>query len=375
MAIKINKKHGGKEFKTSFHFVGKVKPFRKFENGAPTPQPLFIEDETRTGKPQRRIQFVLETAKDNELKLENRAYIMDRAYAYNREENSTVSVKWEDRFDKEKLPNESYHLIDTDWDKLEKMAEVLQEGAFVEVRGEYEFDIFTNREGQEIKLTKRMVNSVFPVEEGQEIKHDRKVLVENYVTDFESEDFQEVNHNAIQLGINTVFQEEGEKDVKVNGYVLSYGKERSKPSYPELKVPYIAPPEGKVSLADAFLQLNKFDFVEAIGKDYNTVTYADVEVGDDEKNSFDPFAQVDESEKLAETKRVVSGTRKGIEITSIVNGSYVAEMLTEEEVAPPKPFTPSNNDLQTDKENPFAKTDNNSDGDPFNNSSDDDPFA
>ncbi|WP_405101656.1 hypothetical protein [Oceanobacillus sp. FSL H7-0719] len=373
MAVKINKKHGGKEFKSSFHFVGKVKPFRRYENGMQVPQPFFDETPTRTGKPQRRVQFVLETAKNNELKIEGRAYVQKLAYAYNREEGETVSVNWDDRFDKDKLPNEGYHFIDTDWDRLEKISELLEEGAFIEVRGEYEFDSFTNREGQEIKLVKRMISSAFPVEEGQEIKRNRKTVVENYVTDFESEDFEEVNHSSIQLGINTVFQEEGEKDVKINGYVLTYGKERSKPSYPELLVPYVEPPAGKVSLSDAFLQLSKFDFVEVIGKDFNTVTYADVEVTNEDDSSFDPFAQVDGAEKVVETKRAVSGTRKGIEILSIVDGSYVSEMLTEEEVKPLEQAVSVNDTSVDQKDNPFSNVDSNTnvDENPF----EDDPFA
>ena len=191
---------------------------------------------------------------------------------------------------------------------------------------------------------------------------------ESYTTDFESDDFQEVNHNSIQIGINTVYQEEGQKDVKINGYYLSYGKERSVPSYPELLVPYVEPSPGKVALSDAFLSLNKFDFVEVVGKDFNTVTYADVEV-DTKESAIDPFAQVSEEDKIAETKRVISGTRRGIEVTSIVNGSYMAEMLTEEEVKPPAPFVPVNNGSQSD--NPFVNT---ASQDPFDNVNSDDPF-
>lgn len=331
--IRLNKKHQGKEFNSFFHFVGQVKRHEKFSDGQMYVKDFFEENKTASGKPRRVLQFDLLTSKHNNLKIElngmerDVAYITSSSEKKNGNQNATVAIAWKDRFDKSKYPNDTYHLIDTEWDKVLLLAENLEEGQWVEVKGKYEFDSFTNDEGKTFLFVKRMVNSIEPVTNGQEIKLPEKKVV-NYVTDFESEEFKEVNYFNLQIGILSTYQDETTKNTKVNGVFLAYGKERSTPKDVELVVNYKEPEDGKKSLADAFSTLNRYDFVEVYGIDNNRPEFSEVE--EVETDEEDPFSDV--SETTTRTNFVISGNKRGLEITSVLKGSLMKGLLTEEEI-------------------------------------------
>jgi hypothetical protein len=371
--IKLNKKHGGKEFKSFFHYVGKVSPFYKREDGVAVKMPYVEQTETRTKKPRRVAQFTLETAKNNQLKVESAGMEQNGVYAYSRTEGNTAFVPWADRKDKSKLPNETYHIIEADWDKIEQYHKLLKDDAWVEVKGNFEFFSFINDEGQKITITKRFINSIEPVEDGQEIKVAGQKV--NYVTDFDSEDFVEVNHFDLQIGINSVYQENEGSDTKINAYFLDYGKTKSEPYQIELKVPYFEPEEGNISLANAFTKLNRFDFVQVTGRDSNRAITSEVPVA--EEKDDDPFSQVGSESKANETREAITGRERSLEVLAIVSGTWRKALLTEEDVKveePKKNFNPLAEENAND-EDPFSNTGNSSNSsdskDPFEN----DPFA
>lgn len=167
--IKINKKHEGKEFSNNFHFVGLVKPVRKKDTDSDNwyDVEIFDTNQTQTGKARRVLQFNIETAYKNELKVELAGMEMENAYAYSSTHKNTVKLNWTDRFDKSKYPDETYHLIDTDWDKTEKLAKVIKKDMWVEVKGKYEFNTFINDEGEEISTVKRIIEYVIPLKNGE----------------------------------------------------------------------------------------------------------------------------------------------------------------------------------------------------------------
>jgi hypothetical protein len=326
-SVKINKKHGGKEFYNYFRFIGQVKKFKKKEDDNWVEQPFFEQGITKTNKARRVLQFVIETAKGNELKIENNGMERDFAYAYSSTEKKSHRLNWSDRNDKNKYPNETYHLLPPEWDLVEQLALTLSEGSWVEVKGKYEFDTMTGENSQEINLVKRMVTEINPIVDGQEVRVGQDKF--NYVTDFNSSDFKEVNTFRMQIGIRSTYQNESDKNTKVNGVYLAYGKECSAPKNVDLMVFYSEPEEGKAALADAFARLNRLDFVEIQGIDNNRVEYTYVPV---EETSDNPFDDVDEQNKTVKMQRATSGSRKGLEILSYVQGTYIKDLLTEEEI-------------------------------------------
>lgn len=167
--IKLNKVHGGKEFSNSFHFVGLVKPVRKKEADSDNwfDVEIFDTTKTQTNKDRRVLQFNVETAFQNELKVELAGMEQQKANAYSMKERKNFKVDWDDRFDKTKYPDETYHLIDPDWDKVEKFGKIIKTGMWVEVKGHYEFDVFKNDDGEEFKLVKRIIDQVFPLKNGE----------------------------------------------------------------------------------------------------------------------------------------------------------------------------------------------------------------
>jgi hypothetical protein len=167
--FKENKTHGGKEFSNKFHFVGQVFPVQKKDEGSESWYDVEIYDNTvtRTGRNRKVIQFLLETASFNRLKIELAGMEQDNAYLYSMTTKQSSRIDWANRHDKTKYPDETYFLIDTDWDKTEKFGNVVKEGIWVDVKGHYEFDTFTTDDNKEIKLVKRIIDNVAPLKNGE----------------------------------------------------------------------------------------------------------------------------------------------------------------------------------------------------------------
>jgi hypothetical protein len=379
--IKVNKNHNGKEFKSAFRFIGKVSPVNKKDPVTDSweKQPIYQETTTRTNKPRRVLQFEIETALSNRLRVELAGMEQPFAYPYSRTNNKAAKVVWADRNDKTKFPDDTYHAIEVDWDKAERLGQMVKEDEWYEIRGQYQFDAFTPDNSTEEKVfVKRVISSIRPIKDGvivnddgttQTVKHAGVEF--DYVTDFNSETFQEVNYFSMQIGIRSTYQEDN-RDTKVNAVFLDFGKERSEPKDVGLIV-YHKEVEKGIPMADAFASLNTYDFIEVTGQDNNRATFAYVDIVE-EISSDDPFSQVDSTHKITRQERVTNGDKKGLEIISYVEGSLMRELLTEEELrktatlTSDDPFSGGNT-----SDDPFSQTKS----DPFstdNGSNDDDPF-
>jgi hypothetical protein len=379
--IKVNKKHGGKEFRSYFRFLGQVKPIRKKEEGSENwvDQPLYEQKKTRTDKWRRVLQFEIETAKGNGLRLELAGMEQEFVYPYSSKHKKSIKVKWANKEDKTKWKDEngkvptkeiddSYHAIATEWDKAKSFAEMVKAGDWVEIKGYYDPNEFKTDEGEDRNTLKRIITSITPIvdgklqvegEEPKAVFHEGKEIT--YVTDFSSPDFKEVNYFSMQIGIRSTYQDETTKDTKVNGTLLTYGKDRSEPKDVELMVYYKEPEKGK-SLAEAFASLEQRDFIEATGQDNNRATYTYVEI-EEEIPDDDPFADVDDTQKVKRKQRVTNGEKKGLEVTGYVAGSIMRGLLTEEEMR---------KTVETTSEAPF---DTDSESDPFGDVDGNDPFS
>lgn len=166
--IKLNKVHEGKEFSNGFHFVGLVKPVRKKDDADNWYDvEIFDTTKTQTDKDRRVLQFNIETAYRNELKVELAGMEMQMANVYSSANRHNFKIDWADRHDKSKYPDTTYHLIDPDWDKAEKFGKVIDKDMWVEVKGHYEFSSFQNDEGKEINTVKRIIDQVYPLKNGE----------------------------------------------------------------------------------------------------------------------------------------------------------------------------------------------------------------
>jgi hypothetical protein len=323
--LKLNKVHGGKEFSAFFRFIGQVKNHKQGMGEDVKTKPIYENTRTKTNKARRVLQFDIMTSKGNKLKVELAGMEMPKAQAYSSADKKSISVDWKDRFDKKKYPNATYHLIDTPWDLTEEIGSNLKEGDWVQVKGKYEFDAFKKDDGTEVPVVKRIISSVEIIEDGQEVSFKGEKF--NYVCDINSLDFKEVNYFKMEIGINSTYQDEETKDTIVNSYFMTYGKEKS--SIKDVKLTVYNKETGKKSLSDAFALLNRGDFVKVEGTDNNRVEYVwtDKEV---KEVDGDPFADVEEV--ATERELVISGSKKGLEITKVINGSLIKEALTEDEM-------------------------------------------
>lgn len=355
--VKINTKHQGKEFKGRFHFVGKVKNARKQdESKSWFDVPFYEEKATKNGqgKPRRALQFVIETAKSNDLKVEVAGMEQKFAYPYSMTTKKSITVAWSDRLDKTKFPDDTYHIINgTEWDRAETISTKIEVDQWVEVRGSYEFSSFMDN-GTEKTVLKRTIEQFNVIENGAEISLDRTNKI-TYVTDFDSPDFVEVNNINIQIGIKSTYQDEKKKDTNVKAVFLANGKDRSEPKDLELTVFYQEATDGK-PLADAFASLNRLDFIEITGQDNNRATFSYVDI-EDKLEDDDPFNEVSSDDKTVRQEKVANGTKKGLEITGYVSGSIIRGFLTEDELI-------KSSDVKTD--DPFiVETKEENSEDPF----------
>lgn len=326
--MKINKNNKCKEFYSYFHFVGQVKCHVRGFGGDIETRPIFETTTTTTGKPRRVLQFDLHTDKYNKLKIELGGMEFEKATLYSSTAKATHRIAWKDRQDKTKYPDTTYSLLNgTDWDNCGLWGNLLSEGDWVEVKGKYEFSIYTSSEGEVFPTIKRRPTSISIVESGQEITLRNKKTMQ-YVCDFDSPQFQEVNNYVLDVGIKSTYQD-NDKNTKVNGVFLSYGKERSEVNDVNLMVYHKEPQKGKQSLADAFAKLTRLDFVTVSGVDNNKLIFGEVA---SESSDSDPFADVDEQD--ASLRRAIIGTRRGLEVLSVVADSAVRGALTEAEISP-----------------------------------------
>ncbi|UNK20457.1 hypothetical protein MNQ98_10770 [Paenibacillus sp. N3/727] len=44
----------------------------------------------------------------------------------------SVKIAWEERFDRVKYPDDTYHQIDPEWDKIDKLKEIVKEDEWVD---------------------------------------------------------------------------------------------------------------------------------------------------------------------------------------------------------------------------------------------------
>ncbi|WP_242730239.1 hypothetical protein [Bacillus altitudinis] len=437
--IKINKNHEGKEFSNFFRFVGKVKPVMKKDDATDSWVEAAISEltQTKTGKDRKVVQFIVETANRNELKVELAGMEQSFVYPYSSKHKKSFKLEWEHRFDKTKFPDESYKVIATDWDLCDELSELIKPGMWVDIRGVYEFSSFQNDEGETVNVVKRTIKQVYPLKNGQvEINNvksgdeyrvydseengtllgygkakeevikinvgwlspeggdifitklsngeegkrakatynenvsesDRIKVINNvessirinkddgsyeyipYIRDFKSENFIEINEFEMQIGIKSVYQPEDSKDTKVNAAFLGYGKEKSEVYDVELTVFHKEPEEGKRSIAEAFANLNRLDFLVVHGIDNNRAEFATVEVEEPEEDN--PFADV--AEKVKSYEQVSTGTKKGLEIQNVFAGTYVKGLLTEEEITG-----------ESDQQDPFSNVSVSDDDLPF----------
>jgi hypothetical protein len=322
--LRLNKVHGGKEFTGRFRFIGQIKRHISGMGEDTKTHPIYEEKLTTTSKLRRVVVFDVCTTKHNKVHVQNAGMEREFAYIYSSTDKKGVSIKWNDRANKNKYPNTTYHLITEPWDLAKEIGENFKEGDWVEVKGNYEFDSFTNEKGETFPVIKRNISSVEPVVDGQEIKFGGETF--NYVCDFDSPDFREVNFFDLEIGILSTYQDEKTRDTKVNAVFLDYGKEASVPKFFELMVYYND--TGKKPLADAFAGLGRGDFIRVQGKDNNRPLFSLV---DDVEDTDELFEGVEE--QVTYKSWAISGNKKGLEITGVVKNSRKVGFLTEEEIA------------------------------------------
>lgn len=421
--IKLNKKHQGKEFSNKFHFVGLVKPVQKKDDVTDSwfDVEIFDTNITKSKKPRRVTQFIVETANRNDLRVEIAGMEQDKIWAYSSKHRRTQELPFSLRHDKSVLEDETFKVIESDWDKAERIGNIVEVGMWVDVKGHYEFNTFNDDDGKEITITKRIIDMVSPLKNGQviitgldegdtfqafdsevdgkylgmgkadkegiatirvgwlnptggelfitkieadgtegkrtkleytdgSVKVGERITVINntatssirvdkesgggyeyvdYIRDFKDPEFFEINKFEMQLGIRSTYQHEETLHTKVNGVYLGYGKEKSVPYHIELDVYHVKPEEeGKASLATAFSRLANNSFLVVEGIDNNRAETVMVEV--EETDSDNPFADV--SEKTIEYVEMSAGTKKGLEILRYIQGTYVKELLTDDEI-------------------------------------------
>ena len=277
---------------------------------------FFTEKKTKNGNNFRALNFGVEFDDKQTAYLTLNGMERKSVYYYNAKDKKTVDVAWKDR---DKVPGEGYRLIGvnvglerdeeddsnvkytlTDYDAAKYASEHLEDGMSVFVKGNLEFDSYTDGKG-ETKRSRKLVPT--------QISRCSKDV------DFDSEDFEALSDFKITIVYQDIEKEKDESGKDTGRFVLS-----------ALVVNYSSIVPVDFIVEDAKLatlmkkNLKPFNSIEVTGKFKSSVLVEEVTNEDEwgEKSSFDRVS----------APRVFSLVVTGAKPSSIDREAYTEENIS-----------------------------------------------
>lgn len=251
-------------------------------------QNFYTEKTTKNGSGFRQLSFGVEFDDKQTAYLTLNGMERRSVYYYSAKDKKTVDVAWKDR---NKTPGEGYRIIGvdiglecdeeddsnvkytlTDYDATKYASEKLEDGMSVFVRGNLEFDSYTNDKG-EVRRSRKLVPA--------------KIYRCSKDINFEAEDFKALADFKTMIVYQDITKEKDENDKDTGRYILS-----------TLVVNYSSIVPVDFIVEDATLagrmkkNLKPFNSIEVTGKFKSSVVVEEVTEEDEwgEKNSFNRVA-------------------------------------------------------------------------------------
>lgn len=175
----------------------------------------YIEGKTKEKNvPYRSIRFRVKTSEENIITVELFGQIMDKVYAYNKDEKKTIAVDWEDRSNG--IP-EGYDIIAcninnkkiTTFDAVKAINEGFEDGDSVVITGEIQFSTYKSNQNGEVVLQKKYV-----------IKN---MFASSDTVDFDSDNFEEENFFTQEIVVRDTEKVKADNKMYVYAYIIEYG--------------------------------------------------------------------------------------------------------------------------------------------------------
>ena len=278
---------------------------------------FYTEKTTKSGSGFRQLNFGVEFDDKQTAYLTLNGMERKSVYYYSAKDKKTVEVAWKDR---NKAPDDGYRMIGvnvglerdeeddsnmkytlTDYDAAKYASEKLEDGMSVFVRGNLEFDSYTNDKG-EVRRSRRLAPT--------QISRCSKDV------NFEAEDFEALGDFKITIVYQDIAKEKDENDKDTGRFILSALVVNYSSIVP---VDFIVEDSKLASLMKK--NLKQFNSIEVTGKFKSTVLVEEVTEEDEwgEKSSFDRVS----------APRVFSLVVTGAKPNSIDRETYNEENIAE----------------------------------------------
>jgi hypothetical protein len=304
----------------------------------------FSDDSTKNGFPQHRLQFSVKTNEDNivDVRLEGLGFENIRITPKDRNDKTKTDIKRGELIpeDHEVFMGVTVGLTQDDegnnilenydqYDAAKVVHEKLQDGDLVYIGGRNEYNMYTNRNGEEVINGNLSINRIFTSKRG---------------FNPEAEDFEEMSAFDQFIVLNAVDLDKKTKKAHVSAFVLAR-------SFGEMQViPYHFWIDGKTNagLAKKLSDLPFGTQIKVSGKIHSQPIYAEVEA--QEVNTDPGWGEFPTgfTPRQNEGGKRITGVDKSLEITRGYPETLEEAKYTQEDLFPPE-------QEQDDSENPFAE--------------------
>lgn len=301
--------------KGQFQLVGIVKGIDDYENAVK-------EGTTRSDKPYKRLQFMVQTSEENIVPVEMFGMVRDEVIFYNMKEREKKKVSWENRakshkpfalmginmgLEKDSKGNKVKKTL-VEYDAIDYIAENLSDGDSVFVKGDIDFQEYENQEGKKVNAVKYVIRNVSKVKES---------------VNFEAEDFKE----------KAMFEQEVViwDTEKIDNKLMVYAKNiKYNGEHTDAEFVVDAEVDGgkfKKLASNMSKRLKTGDFIKLYGKVINRVELEEEEVTEEEPDDWGGDSEVEEEMN----KNYIRNYIRELLVTSVDSTSYESSKYNEDD--------------------------------------------
>lgn len=279
-------------------------------------QNSYREGLTKKDAEYKSLSFFVQTSETNRIKVEVFGMVKENVIAYSNKDKKSKKIAWDKRYDNHgdyKIMGTNLSIekdakgklvkkIFAEFDAIEYMQEHLNDGDFVRVMADFDFQEFENSEGEVKQSTKFVINSITMINE----------------IDFEDENFKEVATFEQEIVISDLMADTETKKLLVGAKIIGYKGDS------HVETLFVVDAEKYPKLANNMTKRMKFgDFIKVYGKVVNMTVETNEVVADDDDWGGD--------DEVKSEFNFIKEYISEIQITAVDSATYEAKKYNEED--------------------------------------------